>query len=403
MDPMERTGAISPLESVRRIAEAMESGGDPASVVQVARRELKAALRLSSCAFVPSDQPERDAAGPRRVSRGSSGPAGASSHEMRLAMPVRSRGNVHGELRLVRPAREGAWSDEERLLVHLAATLLAAGVSLDAQSMEASKGGGRHDYERELGRRLQEVTGAYDELEALQGQLLQAEKMASVGHLAASLAHELDSPLSTILLTAEMTEAGSGPKEVESAIRIISAEADRCKSVIRNMLDFARRSRGVVSSVCVRDLLEKTLRLMRHVLKVRRVTVSVEVPESLAPLRAKSNQMQQVFFNLIDNAIDAMPEGGAITVKAQCEGDTCLLLFEDTGSGFEPAILPRVMEPFFTTKDPGKGTGLGLSICAGIIRAHGGTLQVGNSATGGGQVLIRVPFRGPDAAAEGAG
>ena len=396
---MSRSSVISSLRAVERLAEAVRASLDPTNALQAAEREMRPILRLSNWRFEPEPELHADQSGcSEEAAAEPAAPAGGPLTER--VVPVSSRGRLLGRLRLERASSEGEWSDDERVVIALASATLADALDLASCRLDEAHQKRlqeeRLTHQHELGRRLRELRRAYTELEQVQGQLIQAEKMASIGLLASSLAHELDSPLSTILLTTEMTDAGGDRMEIESALRVINAEAGRCRDIIRNLLDFARQSSGTCSEERVRDLLERILQLMQHTLKVKHVEVHLSVPDDLPPVRVMGNQIQQVVFNLIGNSIDAMPHGGRIEIRAElgANADTLRLVFEDTGAGFDPVTLPRVFDPFFTTKEPGKGTGLGLSICAGIVRGHGGSIRAGNSAQGGAQVIIELPFRG---------
>mgnify|MGYP005833213685 CR=1 FL=1 len=393
----------SVLERLCRIVESVRAARDARGVLEAAEEQMRTVLALTEWRFEAG--PELGALIEPAESAPTVRPAGQASEAatamVRLREPLVCRGRRLGWLHLGRDGRCGQWTASERLLVSVAAAVVADALKLALWHHERERyrrAERECDLQRqELGHRLTELRQAYSELERVQSQLVQTEKMASIGLLASSLAHELDSPLSTILLTTEMTMSGSDAMEVSAALRVIGAEAGRCRDIIRNLLDFARQSPARWTREHLAELLAEVLRLMHHALRVKHVEVANELPAELPPVRVVANQVQQVFFNLISNAIDAMPNGGRIKIRAEEERPRGLVrvVMEDTGTGFEPATLPRVFDAFFTTKEPGKGTGLGLSICQGIVRAHGGSIRVGNGPNGGAQVIIELPVDGP--------
>ena len=236
-----------------------------------------------------------------------------------------------------------------------------------------------------------------EEIKTISQQLWQAEKLATMGELASSIAHELNNPLATVSLRVESLIAqstGDAPRRRE--LEIIGKEIERMGNLVSNLLQFSRRSQPQISTVNVCDEIEKTLELIHYHLRKRNIAVAREFKPEGPLIHADRQQMRQLFLNLFTNAGDAMPEGGTLTIsvtKRPEEKQICIEI-ADTGVGIPPEILPKVLEPFYTTKPEGKGTGLGLAICRRIAQAHNGTLNI-TSEGGPGKgtrVCITLPF-----------
>ncbi|MBM4087580.1 MAG: PAS domain S-box protein [Planctomycetes bacterium] len=245
----------------------------------------------------------------------------------------------------------------------------------------------------ELGRRLRELRHAYQEMESLSQQLLQAEKLASVGLMASSLAHELDTPLSTISGYGELLAEELKDVKAQARLKIIGEQAVRCQKTIRAMLDFARKPERMAKPLDVNEVIARVLSLVEHILKVRRTEVALSLAERLPPVLGNDGELQQVVLNLLKNAMDAMPKGGKIRIRTSLDAAAkqVEVVVHDSGAGIPPEHLSRIFQPFFTTKEPGKGTGLGLAICQTIVKDHDGTLTAENAPEGGARLRIRLP------------
>jgi len=236
-----------------------------------------------------------------------------------------------------------------------------------------------------------------DEVKTMSQQLWQAEKLATMGELASSIAHELNNPLATVSLRVEslITQtAGDDPRRRE--LEIIGKEIERMGNLVSNLLQFSRRSQKRISTVNVCDEIEKTLELIHYHLRKHNIVVAREFKPEGPLIHADRQQLRQLFLNLFTNASDAMPEGGTLTIRVTRRPEEKQICIEiaDTGVGIPPEILPKVLEPFYTTKPEGKGTGLGLPICRRITEGHGGTLNItseGGPGTGT-RVSITLPF-----------
>lgn len=240
-----------------------------------------------------------------------------------------------------------------------------------------------------------------DELRATTQQLWQAAKLAGVGELAASIAHELNNPLGTVSLRVEGLLAKTPPDDPRRRpLEVIDQEVARMAGLVGNLLQFSRAGRDQVSTVDVAEEVSKTVELVAHHLRTRRVAVAPEFDPGVPLIHADRQQLRQVFLNLFTNAADAMPAGGRLAPRVRpgvlaADRPAVVVEVADTGTGIPPELLGRVCEPFFTTKDEGKGTGLGLAICRRIVQQHHGTLEVESRPGEGTTVRITLPVR-PD-------
>jgi two-component system, NtrC family, sensor kinase len=251
----------------------------------------------------------------------------------------------------------------------------------------------REEQRKELGRSVQELKLAYKELQSIHSQLLQAEKLASIGQITSCLAHELDSPLTTISGYCELIEEDLKNEKALSRLTIITDQVLRCQKTIREILDYSRKSRGIKTLQDVNALIKNTISLIEYVLKVNKIRINLNLDDIIPKVRVEENQMKQVFFNLLKNSIDAMPCGGEIMVSSVFKKNTNTLeiSFNDTGCGISKADMNSIFEAFFTTKEPGKGTGLGLNICIDIIKNHDGDMFVESNEGKGTSFRVVLP------------
>lgn len=217
-----------------------------------------------------------------------------------------------------------------------------------------------------------------DEMRAMTQQLWQTAKLATMGELAASIAHELNNPLAILSLRIESLLDGltdSAPARAE--LEVMEREVDRMASLVTNLLQFSRSSERQISSLLVQDEIDQTLELVQTYLAHRRVTPLREFSADTPMIHADRQQLRQLFLNLVTNAADAMPGGGTLLLRVAPHDDSHVKIeVIDEGVGIEPHHLRSVMEPFFTTKPEGKGTGLGLAICRRIVEEHQGTIRI---------------------------
>lgn len=221
----------------------------------------------------------------------------------------------------------------------------------------------------------------------LESRMSETEKLAGIGQLAAGIAHQLNTPLGSILLSAQMLEEDIEDEDDAEDIRRIIRQTEQCRSIIKGLLNFARPTGSGRTRVNLSDVVADTVYLMDKNLKVAGVLVEVE--ETCDPwVFGNRNELEQVFFNLLGNSLDAMQDGGSVQVKI-LRGDPgeVRVEFRDTGEGIPEEEQDRIFLPFFTTKDYGKGTGLGLSIVARIVHEHGGRIEL-RSKPGRGTTFI---------------
>jgi len=242
-----------------------------------------------------------------------------------------------------------------------------------------------------------QLTHALEELRSTTQQLWLAARLASVGEMAASIAHELNNPLGIVSLRLESVLAKTPLDDSRRRpLEIVEQELDRMAGLVANLLHFSRPGKEEVSSVDVCAEARRTLDLMHPHLKKRGVEVRQELAAESVNVHADRQKLRQVFLNLVSNASDAMGDGGRLTLRvglrALVDGRPGVYIeIADTGHGIPAELLPRVMEPFFSTKDEGKGTGLGLAICRRIVQEHHGTLQIESEVGRGTTVRITLP------------
>jgi len=284
---------------------------------------------------------------------------------------------------------------------------LAMSFELMAVSLRLSKRE-VEDYQSTLESKIRERTS---ELEVAQSQLLHSEKMNAIGQLAAGVAHELNNPLAGILGYAQfaLEKVKNKPadqmtqKDITSFTRYlndIENQARRCKAIVQNLLKFSRSSRDIeAASFDLNEALQETIELLRHQLEMNHNHLHIEIDPSLPQLYGNSGKLQQVFANIIINAMQATPKGGALTVRTkhtptlgEYDG-SAEISFTDMGCGIPPEAQARIFEPFFTTKEVGKGTGLGLSVSYGIVKEHGGEIKVSSETGKGTTFTIILPLQ----------
>jgi signal transduction histidine kinase len=244
----------------------------------------------------------------------------------------------------------------------------------------------------------EDLRARMDELRRTQQSLVQSAKLAAIGELAASVAHEINNPLTVIvgnsqLLLGQLTEDSAEHRRAAS----IESEAHRAGRIVRDLLDFSRRREPVRAPLSLHEVLERSLDLIRPKLKTAGVEVERVFNVALPPIVGDRDQLTQVFVNMITNAIDAMDGGGSLIVETgrqQSEAGRAMVgvSFSDKGHGISPEQIERIFEPFYTTKAEGRGTGLGLSVSLGIVRAHGGTIDIESKPGLGTTVRIRLPL-----------
>ena len=317
-----------------------------------------------------------------------------------LGVPITSKGKQFGNLYLTeKQGAEEFSKEDEKLAVTLAAQ---AAVAIENASL------------------YEEVRRSYEELKRSQHLLVRQEKLASLGRLAAGLAHELNNPLSSVAGFAEALQrraAGgemvdqAGASDVQGYLTLIQEEVARAATIVRRLLDFARQREPAFGVVDIEGVVMKAISFVqRQAQLANQCIVVARFPEG-SRVYADAQMLQQVFLNLLTNALDAIESGGEVRISARqrqrCDGqkpgETWLdVMVSDTGTGISAKDLPRVFDPFFTTKEIGKGTGLGLAICQSIVEQHRGTIEVQSEGIGKGTaVTLSLPLAKPEPVAAG--
>ena len=241
----------------------------------------------------------------------------------------------------------------------------------------------------------QDVTGRKRAEEALRKseQLrADAEKLAAVGRLAAGVAHEINNPLTGVLTFAHLLREKEDLDEQDKQdLDLIIHETTRASEIVRGLLEFARESPPVKEPLDVNEVIRRTIQLLGNRKAFQQITVDEDLKEPLPNVDGDVNQLQQVLLNLLLNACEAMSGGGALTISTLAEEGKVLVRVSDTGCGIKKEHLEQIFEPFFSTKPVGKGTGLGLSVSYGIVRQHGGTLEVDSKEGSGTTFTVVLP------------
>ncbi|HZY70140.1 MAG TPA: ATP-binding protein [Thermoplasmata archaeon] len=228
------------------------------------------------------------------------------------------------------------------------------------------------------------------QVRSLEQAAIRTERLASLGQLAAGVAHELNTPLANIMLIAESLQRRAPSAWVTTRAQSIATQVDSAAKIVGGLLDFARSHPTELAEV---DVVDVAIEAVRFVKGKQLPDLTIHQVHRIRPLPVRANRVQllQVCVNLLNNAFDAMDGRGTLTLKSRPVDGWVELAFQDTGPGIEPAVLPHLFEPFYTTKPVGRGTGLGLSICHGIVQAHGGEIRVETKLGRGTTFTVRLP------------
>jgi two-component system NtrC family sensor kinase len=271
---------------------------------------------------------------------------------------------------------------------HLAWSFNQMLASLKAARQESEQ------WARTLEQRVEQRT---EELGEIQSKMAQAERLASLGRMAAGVAHEINNPLGGVLTFAMVALEDCAPDHpLRRNLEIIVKQALRCRDIVKGLLEFARQSDSSIAATDLNPLVEGALSFLEGQASFHDVQVIRRLQEGLPQVLADPGAMQQVITNLVINAVDAMDERGQLTVVTETDPNTheILLRVQDTGKGIPKEILPLIFEPFFTTKEVGRGTGLGLAIVHGIVARTGGRVEVDTSQAGS-TFTVRLPLASP--------
>jgi two-component system NtrC family sensor kinase len=250
-------------------------------------------------------------------------------------------------------------------------------------------------YGGEVGELATEFNTMLDTLNATQDHLVHSEKLASLGQLAAGVAHEINNPLGAILLYSEsmLNECAEADPSRADLSKIVS-ETKRCKRIVADLLNFSRQHQVVLQPTNIHELLQELIDQAPRRIKTVVIQFETEFDPNLPTLDCDPAQLRQVFLNLIVNAVEAMPQGGTLTVHThKGPGETVTVEVRDTGNGIPHEDLGKLFTPFFTTKPIGKGTGLGLAIAYGIIKMHRGQISVRSQVGKGTTFIINLPIK----------
>jgi len=252
---------------------------------------------------------------------------------------------------------------------------------------------------RTLEQRVEQKTR---ELKRAHEHALHTEKMASIGKMAAVLAHEINNPLSGILTYAKLLrkwidseDSGKNRRQdICESLELIATESRRCGDLVKNLLMFSRTTPINLQPTNLNQVLDRALRLIQHQLDLAGIQVQPELDPELPPIVCDGAQVEQVLLALMMNALDAMPQGGNlwITTKLSREDGVVRMIVRDDGCGIPPEILPRMFEPFLTTKETGKGVGLGLAISRSILERHNGNIEVQSEVGRGTTFTVTLPW-----------
>jgi len=250
-----------------------------------------------------------------------------------------------------------------------------------------------HLADADRSRLLAQSEQSLQNLQRLQAQMVQSEKLVSLGQLAAGAAHEINNPLAAILGYSDLlADDGSLPEKARSTAAKIRDQARRTKTLVGNLLSFARQVPPERTLLDINTVVTNAMQLRALDLRASTTRVELQLESVLPGVRGDGNQLMQVFFNIISNAVEAMEAihgAGVLTIKTLRDRGNVVVLFLDSGPGIKEPH--RVFDPFYTTKPVGKGTGLGLSICFGIVQEHGGKILCYNRQEGGAVFRVELP------------
>jgi two-component system NtrC family sensor kinase len=235
------------------------------------------------------------------------------------------------------------------------------------------------------------------EIKRHEDQLIQSRKMAAIGNLTAGIAHELNNPLNNIGITAEalIDEFDGWSKEEKlKMLNTIATQVERAGTTVANLLDFTRRDESSFEEVSVNAILNRTMNLVGNEISLNNIQLETDLGNNIPRVMGNAHNLQQVFLNLFLNAIQAMPDGGILTVRSYIDNGVVKIEVSDTGVGIPAENLDKIFDPFFTTKEIGKGTGLGLSVSYGIIKKHRGHVEVQSEVGRGTTFSVTLPPSG---------
>jgi PAS domain S-box-containing protein len=214
-------------------------------------------------------------------------------------------------------------------------------------------------------------------LKTMTEQLINQEKMASVGQMAAGVAHEINTPLGIILgYTQLMMDDFEEQSEAHTSLQVIERQTKACRRIVADLLKFSRQAESAKAAININDIIQEVLAVTEHNLNINRVNIVRDFADDLPKIIGDAEKLHQVLINLFNNAQFAMEDGGDLSISTEKQGAEIKITVQDSGTGIPDSIKNKIFDPFFTTKDVGKGTGLGLSVSYGIVKEHGGRIEV---------------------------
>jgi len=250
--------------------------------------------------------------------------------------------------------------------------------------------------ESEVDRLVLSFNKMVEELEARQEQIIHTRKIASLGTLVSGVAHELNNPINNIILTIDTLVGGRKISEERKATLLndILTQAIRANGIVKNLLDFSRAETSTNQDVDLTSLLSETIKIAGNQITINKINLHQDIASDLPLVWGNRQELQQVFLNLVINAVQAMPSGGGLNVTAEEDKNRRIIVrIQDTGGGISPDHLPHIFDPFFTTKEVGQGTGLGLSVSYGIIKKQGGRIEVSSHEGKGSTFTVVLPTK----------
>jgi two-component system NtrC family sensor kinase len=274
-------------------------------------------------------------------------------------------------------------------------------LATDFNRMAADLKRARHELEDWANTLEERVKQKTDDLQRAQSQVVHMEKMASLGKLSASVAHEINNPLFGILTYSklglrELEDDRVDASKMKEYLEIVKRESSRCGEIVRNLLEFARNTKGKFTEEHLHTLVEQVLVLLAHHFDLKQVTLRRDFRLKDDRVVCDGRQLQQALIAPCVNAVEAMPEGGELTVNTSGDDERVRVVIADTGAGIDPETLSHVFEPFYTTKEARGGVGLGLSVVYGIVSRHGGRVDIASDPGKGTRVTIELPRQPAD-------
>lgn len=299
-----------------------------------------------------------------------------------VGVPLTAGDQVVGMLGVASKDKELSQNDAERLKTFAD----QAGIAIEKAKLYKEL----KEYSEHLEQMVEARTNDLREKEI---QLLQSEKMATIGKLAAGVAHEINNPLGNISLYTQMLlKKGGDEKDIES-LKVIEEQVEAAARIVKNLLEFSRQDEPEFESLNIKKEVLKAKKILNHTAYISEVKIKKDFDPDLPEIMGDSGQLQQVFLNILTNAIQVTPRGGKIVIKIRENNDKVLVEIIDEGGGIPEEIIGKIFDPFFTTKDFSGGTGLGLSVCLGIIQNHKGDIKVRSTLDKGSKFIIELPIK----------